>query len=79
MFQKGQTENSIKHIFRIYIKYIFDIYFDLYVTYVFLFGPSGTQIVFQEGQNPGFVPYRTDRVIQKGQSALIDKTACSRS
>ena len=44
----------------------------------FLFGPSGTNVVFQEGQNPGFGPYRTDHVIQKGQSALIEQTACSK-
>ena len=49
---------------------------------VFLFGPSGTHVVFQEGQNPGFGSKITDAVIQKGQFALIqyilEHESCSR-
>ena len=41
-------------------------------------GPSGTHVVFQEGQNLGFGPYRTNRVLQKSQLALLEQDSCSK-
>ena len=49
---------------RIYIKYVFDIHFDLYVTCIFSFGPSATHVAFQEGINAGL--------------ALKEQIACAR-